>query len=178
MKYYIMAFKRYATSEGRSSRRELIWFFVFQWLIYFLLNILEGLLSSGSYGILSGLYMLASICPTVCLEIRRLHDVGKSGAWWWIALVPLLNFYLIYLLVFKRGEECANRFGPPVRHNTPAQADMPRQDEAVNGSLRPSQEARGPRFCAYCGAELSQGARFCRMCGAGVSEPTGEQIPY
>lgn len=168
MKYYLMALKKYGTSEGRSSRREVIWFFIINFLIDLLLNLIGQESDSPILMLLPGLYTLATMCPWICLQIRRLHDVGKSGVWWWIVLVPFLNFYLIYLLFFKQGEEYANRFGPPARHNTPAQTNMPRQDEAVNGCLRPSQEARGPRFCAYCGAELSQGARFCRMCGAGV----------
>jgi uncharacterized membrane protein YhaH (DUF805 family) len=47
---------------------------------------------------LAGLYSLAVLLPTLGLQFRRLHDIGKSAWWLLVALVPILGFiYLIYL---------------------------------------------------------------------------------
>lgn len=172
MKYYIKAFQKYVDSNGRASRRELIWFCVFHWIVCVILAFLDGffgLLLAEGYGVLSGIYSLAAICPNMCLQIRRLHDVGKSGFWWWTVLVPFLNLYLIYLLFFKRGEPSANRYGPPVSHEE-SQSHMSQQDKGFYTSPLPAGETTNGRFCRYCGAKLSEDSRFCRMCGAEVPE--------
>ena len=49
--------------------------------------------------------------PGIMLGIRRLHDTDRSGWWLLIGFVPLVNFYVLYLLLFKKGSVGANRFG-------------------------------------------------------------------
>lgn len=45
--------------------------------------------------------------------IRRFHDIDASG-WWSLTLfVPLVNLFTFLVLLFKRGDDLANRFGPP-----------------------------------------------------------------
>ena len=45
--------------------------------------------------------------------IRRFHDFDASG-WWSLTLVlPLFNLITFLVLLFKRGDDLANRFGPP-----------------------------------------------------------------
>ena len=46
------------------------------------------------------------------LGIRRLHDLGKSGWWILLSFVPVANFILGLYLMFKKGMEGDNRFGP------------------------------------------------------------------
>ncbi|HXQ47029.1 MAG TPA: DUF805 domain-containing protein, partial [Caulobacteraceae bacterium] len=46
----------------------------------------------------ASLYSLAVLLPSLGIAVRRLHDIGKSGWWLLVALVPLLGaIYLIYL---------------------------------------------------------------------------------
>ena len=47
------------------------------------------------------------------LTIRRFHDIDASGWWSLTLLVPLVNLITALVLLFKRGDEAANRFGPP-----------------------------------------------------------------
>lgn len=49
---------------------------------------------------------------------RRLNDLDRSG--WWILLlfVPLVNLVLIIYMLFFRGAESANNFGPPPSENS------------------------------------------------------------
>ncbi len=44
--------------------------------------------------------------------VKRLHDLGKSGWWVWLLLVPIVNIVLFIYLAFFKGQECDNRFGP------------------------------------------------------------------
>ncbi|MEX2608571.1 MAG: DUF805 domain-containing protein, partial [Gemmatimonadota bacterium] len=42
-------------------------------------------------GILSGIYVLAIIVPSIAVSVRRLHDVGRSGWWFLITFIPLIG---------------------------------------------------------------------------------------
>jgi uncharacterized membrane protein YhaH (DUF805 family) len=64
------------------------------------------------FGVLIGLASLALLLPYLSVGVRRLNDTGKSGAWWFIVLVP---FGWVVLLVFfaSDGAPGWNRYGPP-----------------------------------------------------------------
>lgn len=123
MKYYFRAFKNYAVSEGRASRRELIWFFVFHYLAIMILSFMDGYFGLYSteipldYGYLTIAYIVASACPAICLQVRRLHDVNKSGSWWYASKVPLLCLY-VYYLYLKRGVDYINGYGAPINYGS------------------------------------------------------------
>ena len=60
------------------------------------------------YGILVLLIMIVS----VAVGVRRLHDVGKSGWFILIGLVPIVNVYVFYLMLIKKGDVGDNQYGP------------------------------------------------------------------
>ncbi|TCM70979.1 uncharacterized membrane protein YhaH (DUF805 family) [Acinetobacter calcoaceticus] len=83
----------------------------------FIAYLLSPDLLSGSISILSWLLLL--VCYVVLIYfsfvimIRRLHDLDQSG---WLSLlnfVPLANVGLIVYLIFFKGSEGSNRYGPP-----------------------------------------------------------------
>jgi uncharacterized membrane protein YhaH (DUF805 family) len=49
-------------------------------------------------------------------SIRRLHDIGKSGWFWFIGLIPIVNLYLVYLTCIKKGDIGDNQYGPDPKH--------------------------------------------------------------
>ena len=57
------------------------------------------------------LFMLFNIIPAISVSVRRLHDVDKSGWWYWIGLVPLIGLIILFFYV-QKGTVGANRFGP------------------------------------------------------------------
>jgi uncharacterized membrane protein YhaH (DUF805 family) len=47
------------------------------------------------------------------VAVRRLHDVGKSGWWFLLVLVPLVGaLVLIFFFYIKDSEPGANQYGP------------------------------------------------------------------
>jgi uncharacterized membrane protein YhaH (DUF805 family) len=91
-----VCFKKYATGRGRANRTE-------YWMWWLFLVIITSFVV--------GLLMVPFIIiPTISVTARRLHDVGKSGWWMLLGIIPIANFYLIYLLV-SRGSKADNRFG-------------------------------------------------------------------
>jgi uncharacterized membrane protein YhaH (DUF805 family) len=116
MNWYLEVLKKYAVFSGRARRKE-YWFFV-------LFNIIIGLaltfidFSTGLYdveseiGLLSSLYSLAVLVPSIAVTIRRLHDTSRTGWWFLIAFVPIIG--VIVLLVFMVFDSTLgdNQYGP------------------------------------------------------------------
>ncbi len=53
-----------------------------------------------------------SLVMTLPLLIRRWHDLGKSGWWVLVAYVPIANFFAGLYLLFAKGDEGPNEYGP------------------------------------------------------------------
>lgn len=61
--------------------------------------------------ILMMLYCLAVLLPSLSLMVRRLHDIGKSGTYILMGLIPVVGyiFILVYMLT---GSAPDNQYGP------------------------------------------------------------------
>lgn len=108
--------KNYCNFNGRASRSEYWWWFLFQFLIGWGIAIL-GLI--GGHGdsefgwamILDYIVALAFLLPNLGLAVRRMHDIGKGGGWIFITLVPLIGAIWFIVLCATPGEPGENRFG-------------------------------------------------------------------
>lgn len=105
--YWLMAFKNYATFTGRARRKE-YWYFVLMnfliTLVLYALVFVSAACGSGLFAMIFGalifIYMLGSIIPSLALLVRRLHDSGKSGWYYFVSLIPLAGpIWLLVLLV-------------------------------------------------------------------------------
>ncbi len=113
MNWFLKCFHEYVTFSGRARRREYWMFVLFNIVFGIVLQIVDGVLVSVvGIGGLYLLYSLAVLLPGISVTVRRLHDIDKSGWWFWIALVPVVG--VIVLLVFEclEGTKGPNRFGP------------------------------------------------------------------
>lgn len=109
MKYYFRAWKNYIKFHGRASRSE-YWYFTF-------INIAISLaihfvsVSGGMKELILGqtsadlTYLGAVLMPLICVGVRRMQDVGKTG---WHLLIPVYGIWLACL----DGHEADNRYGP------------------------------------------------------------------
>ena len=96
--WYFHVWKNYGNFEGRASRKE-YWNFV---LFNFLVTLILALVSAG---ILSVIYVILVIVPSVAVAVRRLHDVGKSGWMLLAGLVPIIgSLYLLYLFCLDSND--------------------------------------------------------------------------
>ena len=117
----IAGFKRCFDFNGRSSRPDFWYFMLLFILLYTVVAVVDQTfvrakvdirnLPLGSYipmgmvdpnvGLLVLLYRPVMALPTIAVSVRRLHDVGKSG-WWsvlWVLPIPGIGWlYLIPLL--------------------------------------------------------------------------------
>jgi len=89
-----VCFTKYAEFNGRAGRPEYWWFFLFV--------VLAGLAASMISNVLSAVFTLATLLPSIAVATRRLHDTNRSGWWQLICLVPVVG--IIVLLVFLAQE--------------------------------------------------------------------------
>lgn len=119
---FFEAFKRLWTTwsaNGRASRSELWFAFlsnaIFSWLVGFGLGwvvlALHGNLDIAGKA-LQGILSLAVIVPAICLWVRRLHDIGKSGWLFLLIFIPLAGPIIILVFALMPSQPSTNKYGP------------------------------------------------------------------
>ena len=109
----------YANFNGRASRSEYWWLFLFGFSISIPAMILDGLtgivlidagagISYGPFYVLTGMGILL---PGISVMVRRLHDSGRSGWWYFIGLVPCVGFIILLVFLIQDGQPHPNDYG-------------------------------------------------------------------
>lgn len=115
MDMILLPFRRYFEFSGRSRRLEFGVFVLFNIAMSIVLRAVDIQMGTFSVmsqvGFLGGLYGLFILIPGIALGVRRLHDMNASGWWYLLTLIPLANFILFLVLLFKSGSEGPNNFG-------------------------------------------------------------------
>ena len=96
-------FTRYTDFNGRSRRSEYWWSSLSIAII--------GAIVSAILGDLSFIWSLAILVPGIAVSVRRLHDIGKSGWWYLIGLIPLVGTIILIVWFCKDSTE-DNQWGP------------------------------------------------------------------
>lgn len=82
----------------------------FSFYLYFNIGVS---VSSGIHLTVIPIYFIISVIlliGNISLSIKRLHDSNHSGWWILLAFLPVANLYLMYLLLFKKGDIGENRY--------------------------------------------------------------------
>lgn len=101
-------FSNYCNFKGRARRSEYWYFFLFNLIVSFVLGIIGNVTG---LTFISGIYSLAVLLPGIAVSARRLHDIGKSGWWLLISLVPLVGAILLIVWTVKDSEPGSNQYG-------------------------------------------------------------------
>ncbi|WP_165856311.1 DUF805 domain-containing protein [Marinobacter sp. JSM 1782161] len=108
MDEFIDGFRRYADFSGRATRRQYWMFFLVYFLISLAANVID--LAMGSF-ILSTVFSVVVLVPSISLGARRLHDIGRSG-WWQLLMFVIVIGWIVLALMLARPGEGENRYGP------------------------------------------------------------------
>ena len=116
MRYFIGPIKKYAVFQGRASRAE-YWGFV-AWcvgisVVLALIEGFAGIAPEMDQSILGIIFSLATALPWIAITVRRLHDTGRSGYWYFLFMIPLVGLILMIVFCSFRGEEGENSYGSP-----------------------------------------------------------------
>ena len=115
-------FTNYVNFQGRARRSEFWFAFLFTTLVSTAIGIVapgeiqhfEGFEIHQSSA-LANLWSLATLLPTLAITWRRLHDVNKSGGWFFFIFLPIVGWILLLIQLLKDSDSAANRFGEPVK---------------------------------------------------------------
>ncbi len=112
---YFAVLKKYADFKGRAGRLEFWGFTLINAPLLFLLAMSDIALFYGNdagFPFLTVLYCLAIFLPALAVQVRRLHDTGRSGWWCLIGLVPLVGALMLLVFFAEAGDPAANAYGP------------------------------------------------------------------
>lgn len=85
-------------------------FTLFNLIASLILTLLGNLI--GIETLLSGLYSLAVLLPALAVTVRRLHDIGKSGWWILLSLIPIVGSIIVLVFTCLDSEPTDNQYGP------------------------------------------------------------------
>ena len=110
MEWYLKVVRdNYANFNGRASRQEYWMFILFNFIFTIVVGFIDVFLS---LGFLSLLYVLAILIPGLAVLVRRLHDVNKSGWWFFIIFIPIIGAIWMLILLCTDGNPGENSYGP------------------------------------------------------------------
>lgn len=111
-------FRKYAVFKGRACRAEFLWWYLFYCLcmsagIFLLLG---GVLIAEEEGaiagaVLIGILAIVYLLPMAAVSVRRLHDTGRSGWWYFITFVPYVGGLVLFILLLLAPDPQTNRYG-------------------------------------------------------------------
>jgi len=128
---------RWTHWSGRASRSEywysLLWVILILTVVgcvpYFL-GVDDEFLTVDVLSVVLGILTLPVI-------IRRLHDLNRSGGWFFIVFIPIVGQFLLPLYFIKRGTVGTNKYG-----EDPASDTETKQQNAPDESSRQTRYSR------------------------------------
>ena len=126
MEWYLKVMRdNYANFKGRARRKEYWMFVLVNSIILIACMVLDNILGtvfmmdagplgeiSLGYGWLYFICTLVHFTPALGLVVRRLHDVGKSGWFYFIFLIPIIGVIWLLVLYCTEGQKQDNKWGP------------------------------------------------------------------
>lgn len=103
-------FTQYVGFNGRARRSEYWYWVLFNFIVSFVLGFLGQFI--GIFSVLSSIYSLAVLLPSLAVCVRRLHDLGKQWTWLLLALIPLVGAIILIVFYCQDSQPGENQYGP------------------------------------------------------------------
>ena len=119
-------FSNYVTFSGRARRSEFWFWTLFAVIVIFVAAVLDGILFPGTMhtqmadgvasfestgGPVSALASLGMFLPGLAMQVRRLHDLDRSGWWVLLVFIPVIGIIVLFIWWCTQGTRGPNRFG-------------------------------------------------------------------
>jgi uncharacterized membrane protein YhaH (DUF805 family) len=123
MKWFIKVLGQYADFSGRAQRKEFWMFMLFYVALMADVILIEGIFTDFKMEapLVLFVYLFVMILPSLAVTVRRLHDVGKSGWWILVRLIPIAGNIGLLIWLFQDSQKDGNRYGDNPK-TTPQQA--------------------------------------------------------
>ena len=108
-------FSNYFNFNGRGSRSEFWWFYLFATLCGFVGSVWDASMGDTSgNGMMYWIAILATVCPSIAAGARRLHDINKSG-WLQLLVFTLIGIIPLVIWMSTEGAKKKNKYGQPIK---------------------------------------------------------------
>lgn len=107
LRWFKFAISKVSDFRGRAGRQEFNWYFFFLTLFAGLCWAIDMIISD--YPIVTSVYLVLALIPTILLIIRRLHDIGHPG--YWTVVFILFPPLLFYLMLCPSDKHEPNQYG-------------------------------------------------------------------
>ena len=104
--------------QGRSSRRQywsfVFWHVVFSFVLMLLDAVFVSLMLGSGYDMLSPFYflfLLLTFFPSLAVNVRRLHDTGRSGWNYFWGAIPILGALILLVFFLEASVPEENKWG-------------------------------------------------------------------
>jgi uncharacterized membrane protein YhaH (DUF805 family) len=105
--------RNYVGFSGRAQRSAFWYWCLFAFLVGIAAQFVDAAIARGSeYGPATAITGLALFLPGLAVSIRRLHDLGKSGWFFLLILIPLIGAVILLIWFCMRGTIGPNNYGP------------------------------------------------------------------
>lgn len=124
-KYFIDVLKNHYFDFSSRTRRKEYWMFALCNVLIALLFQILSYIAMGAENTtmiiliftLNFLLSLGVLIPSLAIVVRRLHDIGKSGWWYFIILVPLVGLIVLLVFLTQDSQVGANQYGEDPKAN-------------------------------------------------------------
>jgi signal peptidase I len=116
MKSFISAFKNYAEFGGRTGRKEFWSFFLFHCIFLGVSSVLDMMF--GTESVFFYIYVLVLFIPYLAIQTRRLHDIGKSGWFLLLSLIPIIGQIFLLGLFCIGSQNGENKYDHNIERET------------------------------------------------------------
>lgn len=164
--------QKYSTISGRASRAEFWWFTLFMYIIFVAIYALMLLMAAYvrqeidyspllavflviMFGIM-GIVSILLIVPSICVTVRRLHDIGYSGWWVLLGFAPIARF-VVLVFTLMPSQPTVNKYDD----NPDEQTSVLSENEKSSGYMK-KQTFQGllSLYSGFIGAVLINGILF------------------
>lgn len=116
-------FEKAIDFKSRSNRYEYWSFTLITWVVQVILSNMAALANGVTLSLGSSMMMQASLLiplviigllfavPELSVSVRRLHDTGRSGWWFFINCVPVIGNLIFVIFMLKSGDNDENKYG-------------------------------------------------------------------
>jgi uncharacterized membrane protein YhaH (DUF805 family) len=119
MKWYFRILQQYANFHSRTGRKEFWLFSLIHLLVISALLVIDevtGFRHDSGIGLISSIYSVTTFISLTALHIRRLHDAGRSGLWFFLHFVPCIGSAILFVFYCLKTEPYDNQWGKYIQH--------------------------------------------------------------
>lgn len=111
-------FGKYAEFSGRARRSEYWYWVLFVFLVFAAAVIADNAFGStvgAGVGWITLVLSLLLFLPNLAITVRRLHDTGRSGWWWWLSFLCGIGAVIVLVFCLQDSQPGDNEYGPSAK---------------------------------------------------------------